>query len=110
MTVGIEIPDRSLAVTDAELAWLTFLCDLHEGPVRQPTLAAVQALRKAMEGPAWSRPLQPDPEIPFQFHAYRHGLFVLMNSCRLSLLEEVQLFVDPGQRRNALTDSIRVSA
>jgi hypothetical protein len=49
MNLGITLPDRSPVVTDAELAWLTFLRDLHEGPVRQPTLLAIQALRKAME-------------------------------------------------------------
>lgn len=48
MNLGIKIPDRSPVVTDAELAWLTFLRDLHDGPVRQPTLAAVQALRRAL--------------------------------------------------------------
>ena len=52
MNLGIKIPDRSPVVTDAELAWLSFLRDLHVGPVRQPTLAAIQALRKAMQRPA----------------------------------------------------------
>lgn len=51
MNLGIKLPDRSLVVTDAELAWLTFLRDLHAGSVRQPTLASIQALRQVMESP-----------------------------------------------------------
>jgi hypothetical protein len=51
MNLGIKTPDRSPVVTDAELAWLTFLRDMHDGPVRQPTLAAVQALRASLSAP-----------------------------------------------------------
>ena len=49
METKFKLPDRSPIVTDAEMAWLTFLRDLHEGPVRQPTLAAIQALRNALK-------------------------------------------------------------
>lgn len=48
MEIKFKLPDRSPIVSDAELAWLTFLRDLHEGPVRQPTLAAIQALRRVI--------------------------------------------------------------
>jgi hypothetical protein len=48
MTTFIKLPDRSPVITDAELAWLTFLRDLHDGPVRQPTLVAVQALQQVL--------------------------------------------------------------
>ncbi len=49
MSLDIKLPDRSPVVTDAELAWLTFLRDLHDGPVRSPTLRAVQALRASFD-------------------------------------------------------------
>jgi hypothetical protein len=48
MEMKFKLPDRSPILSDAELAWMTFLRDLHEGPVQQPTLAAIQALRKAL--------------------------------------------------------------
>lgn len=64
MQTGFRLPDRSPIITDAELAWLTFLRELHHGPVRPPALAAIQALRRALEwsagrllGPARDRPL-----------------------------------------------------
>jgi hypothetical protein len=43
-----RLPDRSKDLTEEELAWLTFLRDLHDGPVRPPTLRAIQALTRAL--------------------------------------------------------------
>lgn len=51
MNLGIKLADRSPVVTDAELAWLTFLRDLYGGKVRSPSLHAVQALRASLSAP-----------------------------------------------------------
>lgn len=43
-----KLPDTSTDLSPAEIAWLTFLRDLYGGDVKEPTLAAVQALRLAI--------------------------------------------------------------
>lgn len=45
---GFALPDMQPPYTEEELAWLGFLRDLHGGPVRPPTLRAIQALRGAL--------------------------------------------------------------
>ncbi len=47
---GFALPDTELPLSAEELAWIGFLRDLHAGPVRAPTLAAIQGLREALKG------------------------------------------------------------
>lgn len=45
----IALPDDRAELTDEERVWMTFLRDLYGGPVRSPTLRAVQALRADLD-------------------------------------------------------------
>lgn len=45
---GFNLPDRRPAITDAELAWLTFLRSMCPDRVPDPTLRSIQALRLAL--------------------------------------------------------------
>ncbi len=46
---GFTLPDRSKYLTAEEMAWLSFLRDLHCGHVRSPSLLAIQALGAAIK-------------------------------------------------------------
>lgn len=48
MIVRYKLPDISLTLSEAEVAWLSFLRSMHVGPVRPPTLPAIQSLRQAI--------------------------------------------------------------
>jgi hypothetical protein len=43
-----RLPDISPVMTEAEMAWVVFLRDLHGGQVHPPTLRAVQALTRSL--------------------------------------------------------------
>ncbi|MHA6324550.1 hypothetical protein [Roseivivax sp. CAU 1753] len=45
---GFALPDTNPELTDAELAWVTFLRSIAVGQVPRPTLKAVQALRQVL--------------------------------------------------------------
>lgn len=59
---GFKLSDTSTDLSPVEIAWLTFLRDLYGGDVREPTLAAVQALRVAiLSGRRSNAPLSDEP-------------------------------------------------
>lgn len=41
MHTNFKLPDVSAALSQEERAWVRFLRDLHEGPVRAPSLPAI---------------------------------------------------------------------
>lgn len=47
---GLRLPDDRPDLTDNERAWMSFLRELHDDPVRAPTLRAIQVLRRALWG------------------------------------------------------------
>jgi len=45
---GFALPQTELPLTAEEWAWISFLRDLHTGPVRAPALKAIQRLRTVL--------------------------------------------------------------